>query len=225
MQNLTTKNQFVYSDRKNTNYKAEEVINILNVGTVDPPQEYLQEVMGLVQSGKMRFDITSYTLFNKNISSGSLSNALVLNAMNQRAKSLLCIPILLGTDALKDTFQSVVQAGNELQSYSLKLYNNVIVPDRLVPLTPYNDGNFNAICQREQMLSAGAASWEVNNITDMHNHFFIGRRLAMQGYSYDTKGMIELDINYKANDALLMQCFLVHKRSINVSDVSVNVSY
>ena len=197
----------------------------MNVGTVDPPQEYLQEVMGLVQSGKMRFDITSYTLFNKNISSGSLSNALVLNAMNQRAKSLLCIPILLGTDALKDTFQSVVQAGNELQSYSLKLYNNVIVPDRLVPLTPYNDGNFNAICQREQMLSAGAASWEVNNITDMHNHFFIGRRLAMQGYSYNCLGMIELDVNYKANDALLMQCFLVHKRSINVSDVSVNVSY
>jgi hypothetical protein len=28
MQYLTTKNQFVYSDRKNTNYKAEEVINI-----------------------------------------------------------------------------------------------------------------------------------------------------------------------------------------------------
>ncbi len=28
MQNLTTKNQFVYSDRKNTNYKAEEVINV-----------------------------------------------------------------------------------------------------------------------------------------------------------------------------------------------------
>ena len=139
----------------------------MNVGTVDPPQEYLQEVMGLVQSGKMRFDITSYTLFNKNISSASLSNALVLNAMNQRAKSLVCIPILLGTDALKDTFQSVVQAGNELQSYSLKLYNNVIVPDRLVPLTPYNDGNFNAIRLREQTLSAGAASWEVNTISSL----------------------------------------------------------
>ncbi len=145
----------------------------MHIGTVDPPQESLQEVMGLVQSGKMGFDITSYTLFNK--------NALVLNAMNQRAKSLLCIPILLGTDALQDTFQSVVEAGNELQSYSLRLFNNVGVPERLVPLTPYNDGNFNAICQREQMLSAGAASWEVNNITDMHNHFFIGRRLAMKG--------------------------------------------
>ncbi len=36
----------------------------MNDGTVDPPQEYLQEVMGLVQSGKMRLDIKSYTLFN-----------------------------------------------------------------------------------------------------------------------------------------------------------------
>ncbi len=59
------------------------------------------------------------------------------------------------------------------------------------------------------MLSAGAASWEVNNITDMRNHFFIGRRLAMQGYSNNCLGTIESDINYKANDALLMQCFLV----------------
>ncbi len=75
--------------------------------------------MGLVQSGTMRFYIAGCPLFIKNSSSGSVSNALVLNAMNQRAKSVVCIPILLGTDALKDTFQSGVQAGNELQSYSL----------------------------------------------------------------------------------------------------------
>jgi hypothetical protein len=64
--------------------------------------------------------------------------------MNQSAKTVVCIPILIGTDALKDTFQSVFHAGNELQSYPLKLYNNVIVPDRLVPLTPQNDGNSTA---------------------------------------------------------------------------------
>ena len=28
MQNLVTKNQFIYSDRKNTEYKSEEVINV-----------------------------------------------------------------------------------------------------------------------------------------------------------------------------------------------------
>jgi hypothetical protein len=130
----------------------------LNVGTVDPPQDYLNDILKLSQRGKLQFDITSYSLFNKNISAGSLSNSLVINATNTRAKSLVCIPVMSKRDILINTFQSVAMGtshNNELQSYSLKLYNNVIVLDRLVPLTPYNSGGFNAICQREQMLSAG----------------------------------------------------------------------
>jgi hypothetical protein len=201
----------------------------LNVGTVDPPQEYLNDIMKKSQSGKLQFDITSYTLFNKNISSGSLSNSLVINAMNTRAKSLICIPIMSKREVLIDTFQSVgmgTSHNNELQSYSLKLYNNVIVPDRLVPLTPYNSGGFNAICQREQMLSAGACGWEVNNIQNMDQHFFIGRRLAMKGYSYDCKGSIELNVNYKQNaDAFVMGCYVVHKRRIIVNDANVSVVF
>jgi hypothetical protein len=201
----------------------------LNVGTVDPPQEYLNDIMKKSQSGKLQFDITSYTLFNKNISSGSLSNSLVINAMNTRAKSLICIPIMSKREVLIDTFQSVgmgTSHNNELQSYSLKLYNNVIVPDRLVPLTPYNSGGFNAICQREQMLSAGACGWEVNNIQNMDQHFFIGRRLAMKGYSYDCKGQIELNVNYKQNaDAFVMGCYVVHKRRIILNDNNVSVVF
>ncbi len=40
----------------------------LNVRTVDPPQDYLNDILKLSQSGKLQFDITSYSLFNKNIS-------------------------------------------------------------------------------------------------------------------------------------------------------------
>ena len=201
----------------------------LNVGTVDPPQDYLNEIMKMSQTGKLQFDITSYTLFNKNISKNSLSNSLVINAMNTRAKSLICIPIMSKGDVLIDTFQSVAMGtshNNELQSYSLKLYNNVIVPDRLVPLTSYNNGGFTAICQREQMLSADASGWEVNNIQNMDQHFFIGRRLAMKGYSYDCKNFIELNINYKQNtDAFVMGCYVVHKRRIIVNDDNVSVVF
>jgi hypothetical protein len=201
----------------------------LNVGTVDPPQDYLNDILKLSQSGKLQFDITSYSLFNKNISAGSLSNSLVINATNTRAKSLICIPVLSKRDILIDTFQSVAMGtshNNELQSYSLKLYNNVIVPDRLVPLTPYNSGGFNAICQREQMLSAGACGWEVNNIQDMDQHFFIGRRLAMKGYSYNCQGQIELNVNYKQNsDPFVMACYVVHKRRIIVNDNNVSVVF
>ena len=130
-------------------------------------------------------------------------------------------------DILIDTFQSVgTNSGNELQSYSLKLYNNVIVPDRLVPLTSYNNGGFNAVCQREQMLSADASGWEVNNIQNMDQNFFIGRRLAMKGYSYDCKNFIELNINYKQNsDAFVMGCYVVHKRRIIVNDDNVSVVF
>jgi hypothetical protein len=129
-------------------------------------------------------------------------------------------------DVLVDTFQSIVDSNNQLQSYSLKLYNNVIVPDRVVPLTNYNDGKFNAICQREQMLSVRSAGFDVNNIKDMHQHFFIGRRLAMKGYSYDCKGSTELNIHYKQNaDAFVMGCFVVHKRAKNVNDNNVSVVF
>lgn len=201
----------------------------LNVGTVDPPQDYLNEIMKMSQTGKLQFDITSYTLFNKNISSNSLSNSLVINAMNTRAKSLICIPIVSKREILIDTFQSVGMGPshtNELQSYSLKLYNNVIVPDRLVPLTPYNDGGFSAICQREQMLSADACGWEVNNIQNMDQHFFIGRRLAMKGYSYNCQNFIELNVNYKQNsDAFVMGCYVLHKRRIIVNDDNVSVVF
>ena len=201
----------------------------LNVGTVDPPQDYLNDILKLSQSGKLQFDITSYSLFNKNISAGSLSNSLVINATNTRAKSLICIPVMSKRDILIDTFQSVAMGtshNNELQSYSLKLYNNVIVPDRLVPLTPYNNGGFNAICQREQMLSAGACGWEVNNVQEMDQHFFIGRRLAMKGFSYNTNNFIELNVNYKQNaDAFVMGCYIVHKRRIIVNDNNVSVVF
>ena len=220
------KNDFVSIDFEIT--EGDVVISnvALNIGTVDPPQDYLNEIMKLTNTGKLQFDITSYTLFNKNISKDSLSNSLVINAMNRRAKSLICIPIMSKHDVLVDTFQCLVDANNQLQSYSLKLYNNVIVPDRLVPLTSYNDGKFNAICQREQMLSADSAGWEVNNIKDMHQHFFLGRRLAMKGYSYDCKGQIELNVNYKQNsDAFVMGCFVYHKRNINVNDNNVSVVF
>jgi hypothetical protein len=128
-------NDYVYIDSEITD--GDVIISnfALNVGTVDPPQDYLNEIMKLTNTGKLQFDITSYTLFNKNISKDSLSNSLVINAMNRRAKSLLCIPIMSKHDVLVDTFQSIVDSNNQLQSYSLKLYNNVIVPDRVVPLT------------------------------------------------------------------------------------------
>jgi hypothetical protein len=74
------------------------------------------------------------------------------------------------------------------------------------------------------MLSAGACGWEMNNIQDMVQHFFIGRRLAVKGYPYNTNNFIELNVNCKPNsDQFVMACYVVHKRRriVNDNDVSV----
>jgi hypothetical protein len=84
---VVNKNEYIYIDSEITD--GDVVISnfALNVGAVDPPQDYLNDITKLTNTGKLQFDITSYTLFNKNISKDSLSNSLVINAMNRRAKS------------------------------------------------------------------------------------------------------------------------------------------
>ena len=114
---------------------------------------------------------------------------------------------------------------NEPRSYNYLLYNNILVPDRTVKLQRLVDGNYDAVALREQMLALHASGWEVNNVRDSKDHFFLGRRLALPGYSYDTMGQITLNINYSKVNALMMHNFLMHKRQIKIKDDGIAVSY
>ena len=114
---------------------------------------------------------------------------------------------------------------NTPRSYNYLLYNNILVPDRTVKLGRVVDGNYDAVALREQMLALHASGWEVNNVRNSHEHFFLGRRLALPGYSYDTMGQITLNVNYSKVNALMMHNFLMHKRQIKVKDDGIAVSY
>lgn len=171
----------------------------------------------------MNFDIFSYTDAPRNVSSNSLNNTLPLNFRNQRAKALLSIP--QGSTAHSVATDSFEPAMNEPRSYNYLLYNNILVPDRTVKLQRLVDGNYDAVALREQMLALHAAGWEVNNVRDSQEHFFLGRRLALPGYSYDTLGQITLNVNYAKVNALMMHNFLMHKRQIKVKDGGIAVSY
>ena len=63
-----------------------------NVSTVEPPKGYLENVVKQMNSGKMNFDIVTYTDYARNVSSNSLHNNIPLNARNKRCKSLITIP-------------------------------------------------------------------------------------------------------------------------------------
>ena len=195
----------------------------MNVGNVETPGGYLENIISKVKSGKYNFDIFSYTDYPRNISTSSLNNTLPLNCRNQRAKALLSIP-QGGTPHSVET-DSFEPTMNEPRSYNYLLYNNILVPDRTVKLQRLVDGNYDAVALREQMLALHASGWEVNNVRDSKNHFFLGRRLALPGYSYDTMGQITLNINYAKVNALMMHNFLMHKRQIKIKDDGIAVSY
>ena len=191
----------------------------MNVGNV----ETLDAIVSKVKSGKMNFDIFSYTDYPRNISSNSLNNTLPLNCRNQRAKALLSIP--QGSTAHSVATDSFAPAMNTPRSYNYLLYNNILVPDRTVKLQRLVDGNYDAVALREQMLALRASGWEVNNVRNSHEHFFLGRRLALPGYSYDTLGAVTLNVNYSKVSALMMHNFVMHKRQIKIKDSGIAVSY
>ena len=197
----------------------------MNVNTVEAPGPWVQKnIIGKINSGKMNFDIDSYTDYAINVGEGSLNNTLPLNARNKRCKAMLSIPQSSHSNStVTDSFEPAME---NPRSYQYLLYNNILVPDRAVKLKRYVDGNFDATALREQMMALNAAGFQVNTVRDPHKQFFLGRRFALTGYSYDAMGQISLLLNYsELSSALLMHNFMMHKRQIQVKPDGVKVVY
>ena len=74
-------------------------------------------------------------------------------------------------------------------------------------------------------LSSGGIA--VNNIKNAYKHFFIGRRLAMKGYSYNMnrEGEVRININYSKTGGLLMENFVVCMRRLNITPTGIDIVY
>ena len=197
----------------------------MNVSIVDNPQ-MINGMVSKINAGKMNFDIQTYTDYSRNIASGSLNNTMPLaGVMNTRCKALLTIPQSShANSAVTDSFEPAMETP---RNYNYLLYNNLLVPDRAVQLSRFVDGNYDAVALREMMLALHAAGYDVNYVREPHKHFFYGRRLALRdGYSYDSKGAITVNLNYtELSSALLLHNFLIHKRRIQVKPDGISVVY
>lgn len=197
------------------------------VGVVQPTQEYINKCVQLIKAGQFKFDIFSFTDYGMNIASNSSQNTLKLNCRNTRALSILCI----STDAQSNqiTEDGLRPDKQEPASYNFSLYNNIIVPSKLVSLDKFNHENqnlYNALALREMEKSINACvGWNCNNLTGSSSCFFVGRELAKPGYSYNCMNELALNINYTSNSALLMHNFVCHLRLLDCRDDEVYVSY
>ncbi len=198
----------------------------LNCGFVQPPPNYLQSVIKQIQSGKMNFDILTYTDYPVNISNNSRNNSLYINSRNNRAKSLLSIP--QSSDANSIAEDSFKPDRETVRDYQYILYK-VLSPDKKINLNRFNLESYNAQALREMQLALDASNIRVNNIQDSYDHFFVGRRLALPGYSYNCNrpqdGEIRLNVNYKEVNSLMMHNFMMHLRQVQVQAGQIQIVY
>ena len=201
------------------NYEMTDVR--MMVDYVIPPQGYMESVLGQVNKG-LQMDIRSYTNYGVNISSNSLTNSLYINARNTRGKAILSVPI----NSAQATYveDSLVPDRNTIKNYQFILHK-ILCPDQLVSMNRYNLNSYNAVAMREQQHALAAGDIPVNNILKNWKHFFIGRRLALPGYSYNMnrEGEIRLNVNYNQTAALLLNNFVVHLRRIIVRPEGIQV--
>ena len=201
------------------NYEMKDVR--MMVDYVLPPPGYMDSVLAQVNKG-LQMDIRSYTNYGVNISNNSLTNSLYINARNTRGKAILSVPI----NSSQATYveDSLIPDRNTIKNYQFILHK-ILCPDQLVNMNRYNLNSYNAVALREQQHSLAAADIPVNNILKNYKMFFVGRRLALKGYSYNMnrEGEVRLNVNYNQTAALLLNNFVVHLRRIIVRPEGITV--
>ena len=196
-------------------------------GYVVPPNGYLEAIEKRIAAGSFSMDIRTYSDYAVNVSANSLNNSLYLNARNNRAKSILTIP----AQSQNSSFfadQNIPFKGG-LKDYQMILYK-VLTPDRKLDINRFTLGSFNGEALREQQNALGACDIKVNNIFKNFQHFFIGRRLATAGYSYNCnrpdEGEIRINIDYNSLAVpLLVHNYICHFRRINVRQDGIEIIY
>ena len=186
-----------------------------------PPQGYMESVLAQVNKG-LQMDIRSYTNYGVNISSNSLTNSLYINARNTRGKAILSVPIHSSQATYVE--DSMIPDRNTVKNYQFILHK-ILAPDQLVNMNRYNLNSYNAVALREQQHALSAGDIPVNNILKNYKMFFIGRRLALPGYSYNMnrEGEVRLNLNFNQTASLLLNNFVVHLRRIVIRPEGIQV--
>tara|TARA_R110000796_G_scaffold21308_3_gene62783 strand:- start:12593 stop:14014 length:1422 start_codon:yes stop_codon:yes gene_type:complete len=195
-----------------------------NVSVAQPPKEFVDTMNSRLKSGKLNLDIDTYTCYPFNLSSGSLSNTIPINARNKRCTSMLSLPMAGGGKSAKVFDKSFTPLLQQPRNYQYSLAG-VLTPDRLVNLERLNTGRYDAVHLRELMHALQAAGIKVRDIRDVHTFFAVGRRFALKGYSFDALSQISLNLNFKEmEEPVVLMNYLYHKAQIQVRQNGINVT-
>lgn len=211
------------SNNTNENFEINNLRLQVSYAVAEP--SYLEAIQRSVAANKMTIDIDTWTDYAINVPSGSLQNQLYIKSVNNRAKSLISVPIKVasGASILEDSMASDQQ---NCQDYQYTLYG-INVPNRPVRIGRFikEDGDqkasFSGSAVKEMSHAFSAAGYELNNIKYPWRRFFLGRKLANEGYSMNLnqEGDVRLSLSFNSSGgpvATLVHNCVHHIRRITV---------
>jgi hypothetical protein len=182
--------------------------------------------------GMMRYDFVSYMNYKHSMVSSDTEATVQLPLQNSRAKAVLMLPL----DSSSRSAQQRVEDDDDsafrgildgIKEYRFNV-DQKLNPDRPVPLGLLTAGSIEQQYLIELEKSLGQSNIQPTSFRHFAQNFCLGRALALQGGSMDTRGKnIDVQISYTDSAAKnkLWHMWAAHIKSIIVkqNDISVQV--
>ena len=198
------------------------------LGCVNPEADYFRSMMSAIKArGALTYDCRSWNVYRHNSDANIPQLQTLINATEFRALSLLC-PNFDGVESVLSS--SLTPLVDGIQSYQLNI-DNKMVPNREVETEKMSDVNdtWNAVAVGEMSKALDAFGVSCRNENKMGKWFFVGRRLATPGHSFNARDKeIRLRQTYTAADKnvnAVMNAYVHHIRTFKLSPAVCEVMY
>ncbi len=196
------------------------------VGTVSPPEMYVNAMMSQMNSSKgLSMDISTYTTYRNTLTAiQGLTNSLI-PATQTRGYSVLSVP-LNNNAQISMLADSLAGVTDNAQSYQYVLKNKLI-PDRPVSLSKTSAGLCDQLALLELEKALVNCNLSVRNLQRIPERFLIGRGFSKYGQVADlADGTLTLRVDYSSAATIqkMLNHYICHLSRINITQGNVLVS-
>tara|TARA_R100000231_G_scaffold51578_1_gene43472 strand:- start:3442 stop:5262 length:1821 start_codon:yes stop_codon:yes gene_type:complete len=188
------------SDMFNSTPKLEITDVELVVKNATPPASYIEKFAKQTQTNEGAvYDYYSFSTYRNTVQRAEQVAQIDLPVANDRATSILSLPIINGQPESVD-YCNVKTTPDNASSYSY-LVNGKLTPSRAISLSslsnPVPTASQTALWETEKSLASSRQL--VRNLNRPQDNFMIGRALARYGGVFNADGNLSLKIEYKNN--------------------------
>ncbi len=210
---------------ENSNVKITEVE--MSVLQVEPPEGYVESMMKQVNGAGLPIDYCTSTLYRHNLSSPIGLQSAFIPANQQRAYSLISVPLL--QENLNDTTKSSLRANylEQPQHNYQWVFDGDTTPDRPVSMVKYENHKNDILHIMECEKAIENAKVPVRNLQAMCTRIIIARALSRYGQVHNLQGkstMLRIQYPNTADGKdTLLESYCVHLNRMVITAGGIEV--